>query len=46
MGLYLCRRIAAFLDLGLDLQSREGRGTCVTLTFPTQEILQNCKQSQ
>ena len=45
MGLYLCRRIAAFLGLGLDLQSQEGRGTCVTVTFPTQEILQNCKQS-
>lgn len=34
MGLYLCRKLAGFLEIDLRLQSEEGRGTCVTLTFP------------
>lgn len=34
MGLYLCRRLADFLDIDLRMQSEEGRGTCVLLTFP------------
>ena len=32
MGLYLCKRLAGFLELGLDISSVEGRGTTVTLT--------------
>lgn len=39
MGLYLCRKLAGFLDLGLELTSEEGKGTVVTLTFPTKENL-------
>ncbi len=34
MGLYLCRKLAGFLELGLDIASEEGAGTAVTLTFP------------
>ena len=39
MGLYLCRKLSAFLDLGLDIASEESRGTTVTLTFPAKENL-------
>lgn len=39
MGLYLCRKLAAFLELGLDIASVEGKGTAVTLTFPARESL-------
>ena len=39
MGLYLCRKLAGFLELGLDISSREGEGTAVTLTFPAKENL-------
>ena len=39
MGLYLCRKLAAFLDLGLQITSEEGKGTVVTLTFPAKENL-------
>lgn len=39
MGLYLCRRLAGFLELGLDITSEEGKGTTVTLTFPAKENL-------
>ena len=39
MGLYLCRKLASFLDLGLGIVSREGEGTAVTLTFPAKENL-------
>ncbi len=42
MGLYLCQKLSSFLDLGLRIVSREGKGTTVTLTFP----LQNCKENQ
>jgi len=34
MGLYLCRKLSGFLELGLDIASEEGRQTTVTLTFP------------
>ena len=34
MGLYLCRKLAAFLSLDLQITSQEGEGTQVTLTFP------------
>ena len=39
MGLYLCKKLAGFLELGLEITSEEGRGTMVTLTFPTKEAL-------
>ena len=39
MGLYLCRKLAGFLELGLDIASEEGKGTTVTLTFPSKENL-------
>ena len=39
MGLYLCKKLASFLDLGLHIASREGEGTAVTLTFPAKENL-------
>ncbi len=39
MGLYLCKKLASFLDLGLHIISREGEGTAVTLTFPAKENL-------
>ncbi|MCM1189445.1 MAG: ATP-binding protein [bacterium] len=36
MGLYLCKRLADALEIGLQIQSIEGAGTCVTLTFPAE----------
>lgn len=39
MGLYLCKRLADALEIGLQIQSTEGMGTCVTLTFPAEENL-------
>lgn len=39
MGLYLCRKLADFLELGLDITSQEGAGTAVTLLFPAKENL-------
>ena len=39
MGLYLCRKLASFLDLELRIVSQEGAGTTVTLTFPAKENL-------
>ena len=39
MGLYLCRKLAVFLELELRMDSQEGAGTTVTLTFPAKENL-------
>ena len=39
MGLYLCKKLSGFLELGLQITSEEGAGTCVTLTFPARENL-------
>lgn len=39
MGLYLCERLANALEIGLQIQSTEGTGTCVTLTFPAEANL-------
>ncbi len=36
MGLYLCKRLADALEIGLQIQSAAGTGTCVTLTFPAE----------
>lgn len=41
MGLYLCKRLADTLEIGLQIQSTEGMGTCVTLTFPAEMNLTN-----
>lgn len=41
MGLYLCKRLADALEIGLEIQSAEGQGTCVTLTFPAEVNLTN-----
>lgn len=39
MGLYLCKKLASFLDLDLHIVSQEGEGVTVTLTFPAKENL-------
>lgn len=39
MGLYLCRRLADFLEIDFRVQSEEGRGTSAVLTFPAKESL-------
>ena len=39
MGLYLCKKLAGFLELGLEIASEEGKQTIVTLTFPAKENL-------
>ena len=39
IGLYLCRRLAGFLEIDLRIKSEEGRGTAVLLTFPAGETL-------
>ena len=39
MGLYLCRKLAAFLELDLRLVSEEGKGTAAMLTFPAKQNL-------
>lgn len=39
IGLYLCRKLAVFLELELRMDSQEGVGTTVTLTFPAKENL-------
>ena len=39
IGLYLCRKLAVFLELELHMDSQEGAGTTVTLTFPAKENL-------
>lgn len=41
MGLYLCKRLADALEIGLEMQSAKGQGTCVTLTFPAEVNLTN-----
>ena len=39
MGLYLCKKLAGFLELGLEIASEEGKRTTVTLTFPAKQNL-------
>lgn len=36
MGLYLCRKLAGFLEIDLNITSEEQAGTSVFLTFPAQ----------
>lgn len=38
MGLYLCRKLADFLDIDIQIISAENEGTCVTLTFPVRDL--------
>lgn len=37
MGLYLCRRLAGFLEMDLQITSTEGAGTMAVLTFPARK---------
>lgn len=37
MGLYLCRRLASFLGIEIQLTSKENVGTTVTLIFPAKD---------
>lgn len=39
IGLYLCRRLARFLEIDLLVYSEAGQGTSVLLTFPARENL-------
>lgn len=34
IGLYLCKKLCNKLSHGLYIESKEGEGTCVTITFP------------
>lgn len=34
MGLYLCRRLAEVLEIGIEIESTQQQGTSVSLTFP------------
>lgn len=38
IGLYLCKKLAECLDIGLTATSEQDRGTTVTLIFPAKEI--------
>lgn len=39
IGLYLCKKLSALLEISLQIDSTKGVGTCVTLTFPARENL-------
>lgn len=39
MGLYLCKKLAGFLELNIHLTAEEGKGTCLILTFPARDNL-------
>ena len=39
MGLYLCQKLADHLEIRLDMESVEGQGASVTLTFPAKSPL-------
>lgn len=39
MGLYLCKKLSALLEIRLQIDSTEDSGTCVSLTFQTRENL-------
>ncbi len=39
MGLYLCKKLADALEIGLQIQSEQEAGTCVTFTFPAKANL-------
>lgn len=38
MGLYLCRKLADCLEIGLQIASEAGKGTKVTVTFPARGL--------
>lgn len=39
MGLYICRRLARFLEIHIEAESIEGQGTTMILTFPAKDYL-------
>lgn len=39
MGLYLCKKLAGFLQLGISITSKQGEGTTAALLFPAKESL-------
>lgn len=39
IGLYLCKKLCNKLSHGLYIESKEGEGTCVTITFPKGSLL-------
>lgn len=39
MGLYLCRQLAGFLGIDLQVKSKEGYGTSIIMTFPSKDNL-------
>lgn len=43
MGLYLCRRLADCLEMGIQIMSKEGEGTTVMLTFPASLSYENVR---
>lgn len=38
IGLYLCKKLCDKLDLGIKLDSKEGKGTVVKITFPVSSM--------
>ena len=38
IGLYLCKKLCDKLDLGIKLDSEEGKGTVVKITFPVNSM--------
>lgn len=40
MGLYLCRRLCRNMNVKLEIASRQGEGTKVTLRFPREKMVQ------
>lgn len=46
MGLYLCRKLANFLQIDMTVHSVEGKGTDLMLTFPAQEDTPSGKLSK
>src|SRR5699024_8359004 len=40
IGLYLCRELCRKMNIEIAIDSEKGRGTAVTLAFPTESMLQ------
>lgn len=39
IGLYLCKKLCAKLGLGLKLESKENKGTKVSIIFPDYKLI-------
>lgn len=39
MGLYLCKRLAGALEIGVSIDGAQGEGTCVNLAFPAKDSI-------